>query len=114
MLKSGWLAFITYIDWVWVASFIFTAWVVVRIIRKSNIFPKINFNVRKLWIVIIWGVIWAVFFALNDVFRHVYLSEEVAKIPYITVLVFSFFGAIAIHEIVPLSKYLDKIFGVKE
>jgi hypothetical protein len=113
LLKNGWLLFITLIDWVWVASFIFTAWVVVRIVGKSNLLPKVDLKVRKLWVVIGWACIWGLFFGFNKTLRLVYLQENLQQINYFTVWIFSFFGAIAIHEIIPLSKYLDKIFGVK-
>jgi len=113
-LKNGWIVFITFIDWVFVASFFVTAWFVNRAINKSKIFPKLNIEIRTLYVVIVWCFIWGVFFYFNEAFRPVYLKEHVAELPYITILIFSFFAALAIHEIIPFSQIFDWLTGIRK
>jgi hypothetical protein len=101
------------LDWVYILMFILTAYTVVRLLKESNLMPKVKIKLRKLWIVLITAVvialIFGLFYWLGDGLPWYSASE---KVPYSLAIFMSMLIGLFANEVFGIENILDKLFKV--
>ena len=101
------------LDWVYILMFILTAYTVVRILKDSNVVPKVKLKLTKYWIVIITAGVLAIIFGLFywlDGGLPWYSAAD--KVPYSLAIFMSILIAMFINKFFGIEKILDKLFKV--